>query len=162
VSTVDAKEIAIADASKKSQIFSSQALAVDKKVAKNVDMDTKKLRLELGRAIDQLIKVRIELDGGSVIPPRSLDLVKQGICLACEQPIEHGRPIRGCHESCKKTVLLKIESGEYTELEAIQRGLILPAESGGRKPRSFEKEKPPSHLRAAESPGKYVNKKTKT
>jgi hypothetical protein len=123
-------------------------------------MNTKEIKSRITQAIDELVKLRIEIDGGDIVPERSRDLVKKGVCLACELPIGDSREVRGCHEGCKKTITDKIKAGEYSELEAVQRGLILPAESGGRKRRVFDKERRSGALRAAETGPKYRSKKS--
>jgi hypothetical protein len=123
-------------------------------------MNTKEIKTRITQAIDELVRLRIEIEGGDVVPEKSRELLKQGVCLACEKPLGDSREVRGCHESCKKTVTDRIKEGEFSELEAVQKGLIMPAESGGRKRRVFDKERLPETLRAAESTTKYRGKKT--
>lgn len=60
-------------------------------------------------------------------------------CLRCGLPIPEGvKPNRGNHHKCYRATLREIESGEYTEEDAVEAGLLEPARKPGRKPKPTE------------------------
>lgn len=58
----------------------------------------------------------------------------EGLCLACMEPLDKTRTIRGCHERCNRATLRMIASGETTEEQRISEGKWLAKEQSGRKP----------------------------
>jgi hypothetical protein len=59
---------------------------------------------------------------------------KNGLCVACLQPLDGDRPIRGCHVRCHRATLRAIERGDTTELSRVLEGKFLTKHKGGRKP----------------------------
>lgn len=60
---------------------------------------------------------------------------KEGLCVACMQPLNGRRSIRGCHVKCHRATLRAIERGETTEAKRVEEGKFLAPQKGGR-PRS--------------------------
>lgn len=59
---------------------------------------------------------------------------REGLCVACMQPLGQSRVIRGCHQACWKATKRAVDKGKYTEDQRIAEGKLLNAESGGRPP----------------------------
>lgn len=57
----------------------------------------------------------------------------ENLCVACMQPHDGTRVIRGTHERCYRATLRAIESGKTTDEKRVADGKLLEAESGGRK-----------------------------
>ena len=55
------------------------------------------------------------------------------LCVACLQPLDGTRVVRGCHERCYRATLRAIESGKTTEADRMKEGKLLEADEGGRK-----------------------------
>jgi hypothetical protein len=94
-------------------------------------MDTQELAKRINHCIDELIKLRIEATGGSIVPQRAYDRAAKGLCIVDGEPIE-GRVIRGCCEKHQKQFSRMIKDGTHTELELMRIGWLLPASPGGR------------------------------
>lgn len=74
-----------------------------------------------------------------VFPAERSALVEAGVCLNCGKPIGESRPVRGCHEYCYRQVRASIKTGEMTDFEAVESGIVLPKDPGGsRKPNDTE------------------------
>lgn len=69
-------------------------------------------------------------------PPEALEKAALGLCLYCAEVLDDGgRTFRGAHERCYKRVNRAINAGTLTEIQAVERGYILPVTSkGGRRP----------------------------
>lgn len=93
--------------------------------------DLNKLRGLLQQAVD-LLDALVKTSPAA-FPHSRQSLLERGVCLVCEKPI-HGRKIRGCHESCYKSVMRLIERGEVTESEAIAGGVLAAKRAAGRPP----------------------------
>ncbi len=58
----------------------------------------------------------------------------EGLCVACMQPLDSTRTIRGCHERCHKATMRMIEVGKTTEADRVSQGKLLEKCQPGRKP----------------------------
>lgn len=58
---------------------------------------------------------------------------REGLCLACMEPLDETRVVRGCHERCARATYRAIERGDFTEDERVQQGKWLSTDKG-RKP----------------------------
>lgn len=56
------------------------------------------------------------------------------LCVACMQPTNGERTIRGCHVKCHRATLRAIERGLTTDAERVSAGKFLPPAPSGRKP----------------------------
>lgn len=56
------------------------------------------------------------------------------LCVACLEPLDGTRTIRGCHFRCYQATMRAIKVGATTEKQRIAEGKLLEAESGGRAP----------------------------
>lgn len=102
-------------------------------------MHTTELTNQIAGVIQQLQLVHqqlldLPLDEVSPVelPSDALERLSQRICLYCHRKIE-GRIVRGDHDACSKKVKTEIKNGSISEVEAIRRGLIAPAQTGGTK-----------------------------
>lgn len=59
---------------------------------------------------------------------------KEGLCVACLEPLNGARAIRGCCQGCHRATLRAIERGITTEIARMLEGKFLPKHKGGRKP----------------------------
>lgn len=59
-------------------------------------------------------------------------LVNRNCCLACGQPLDGTRAIRGCHERCYRAAVRASESAEESLDVFVEAGRMLPASPGGR------------------------------
>lgn len=57
---------------------------------------------------------------------------REGLCVACLKPLEKGRVIRGCHESCRRLTQIRIDRGDWTQEQRIAEGKLLPLRPGRR------------------------------
>lgn len=104
-----------------------------------MDVQQELLR-KLGEAFERLEEIRelIRSSGAEQLdvpiePKRVSELMEQGICLQCGKKIgPKQRVIRGCHDSCYKRVMERIEAGDLTEQEAITAGQIAAKRITGR------------------------------
>jgi hypothetical protein len=94
-------------------------------------MDKDELAKRIDHCIDELIRLRIEATGRSVVPKRAQERLAKGICLYGGEKLEE-KGTRGCCNTHWKAVMRLIKAGECTDLEAIRAGWILPAGTGGR------------------------------
>lgn len=62
------------------------------------------------------------------------DAVKKGLCVACLQPLEATKVVRGCHERCYRATVRAIRRGDFSEEERVNSGKLLPPKSGGGRP----------------------------
>ncbi|GAB5402836.1 MAG: hypothetical protein Aurels2KO_10670 [Aureliella sp.] len=99
-----------------------------------IELESLSLRVqELSGKLANLTSLLRETD--AEFPAWAQEKVDQRICLVCGEPVLPGdKYVRGCHESHSRRVVRAIERGEYTEKEAIEKGLMAPKSSGGRKP----------------------------
>ncbi len=58
----------------------------------------------------------------------------EGLCVACMQPLDAMRVIRGCHERCYKATIRAIDKGLTTEADRVAAGKLLESQTGGREP----------------------------
>jgi len=58
---------------------------------------------------------------------------KEQLCVACMQPLNGERSIRGCHVCCHRATLRAIDRGDTTEMQRVLEGKFLPPAKGGRK-----------------------------
>lgn len=100
-------------------------------------MNKKEIRHRLENIAKELQVLFNVIDADEpVFPPESAKLVEARICLECKKPIEpNRRPIRGLHESCRKTLGRRLKELGKSEDFAISQGWLLPEESGGRPPK---------------------------
>lgn len=49
---------------------------------------------------------------------------KENLCVACMQPLDHSRTVRGCHERCYRATIRGIAKGQTTEAERIEEGKL--------------------------------------
>jgi hypothetical protein len=117
-------------------------------------MDTKELANRINHCIDELIKLRIEATGGSVVPARAYERAARDLCIVDGEPIE-GRVIRGCCEKHHKQFARMIKDGTHTELELMRIGWLLPASPGGRSSKDDEVSKEISSSLVAEITEQY-------
>lgn len=59
---------------------------------------------------------------------------KGGLCVACLEPLDDTRTVRGCHERCYRATLNAVAKGLTTIEERIRAGKLLERETAGRKP----------------------------
>jgi hypothetical protein len=103
-------------------------------------MDTTKIKTMIDLAITQLENARSMIDSEIPKPPKeALDKAKQEVCLACGKKYTErsGRPVRGLHNACWTKIKRMMEAGDATEDDLINRGMLLPAQPGGRKAEPF-------------------------
>ena len=103
-------------------------------------MDATKIKTMLDLAITQLENARSMIDSEIPKPPKeALDKAKQEVCLACGKKYQErsGRPVRGLHNACWTKIKRMMEAGDATEDDLINRGMLLPAQPGGRKAEPF-------------------------
>ncbi len=113
-------------------MIARKGLAIDKFLDKTLCMDSKQIYVRLNAIIGDLMRLRMEVNGEEFgLPETAKKLMEERICLYCLESLGDSRPIRGCHESCKKRVLADIEDGKFSEFEAITTGKIAPAQPGG-------------------------------
>ena len=74
-----------------------------------------------------------------VFPQSAVKDVNAKICLNCGKSTKGKRVVRGCDEACHRQVMRAIEAGEFTDDEAVRRGLLTPKQKGGRKPKADTK-----------------------
>lgn len=76
-----------------------------------------------------------------------------GICLVCRRPLADlkSRASRGDHQHCYKQVQRFVEASELTEFDAVEKGTLAPAESGGRS--AFSTGRTDSEARESARPG---------
>lgn len=117
-------------------------------------MDTQELAKRINHCIDELIKLRIEATGGSVIPQRAYDRSAKGLCVFDGEPIE-GRTIRGCCEKHHKQLSRMVKDGTHSELELMRIGWLLPASPGGRASKDGEISEQVNSSLVAEAIEKY-------
>jgi hypothetical protein len=65
---------------------------------------------------------------------RIAKLQAEGRCLACEQPLDDGKTVRGCHMRCAKATYRAIAANKTTDSKRVEDGKWLPAAEGGRPP----------------------------
>lgn len=59
--------------------------------------------------------------------------ISEGLCVACLQPLDETRTIRGCHERCHRATLRAIQSGRTTDADRVEEGKLLEGKPGGRR-----------------------------
>lgn len=119
---------------KKSQVFCFQALEVDEKIVRIVDMDIDDKIRKLSAEISRLQQIK---QGDPVFPPECQSLLAKRICLNCGKTIaKTARPVRGNHEACHRQTLRAIESGRLTDFSAVEAGLFAPKAKAGAKPKA--------------------------
>lgn len=59
---------------------------------------------------------------------------KDDLCVACLQPMENERSVRGMHSRCSKATWRLIEDGKTTEADRVAAGKMLEKSQPGRKP----------------------------
>lgn len=59
---------------------------------------------------------------------------KEGLCVACMQPLDGETPIRGCHSRCYRATRRAILAEKFTESERVEAGKLLEKLDPGRKP----------------------------
>jgi len=92
-----------------------------------------KLAKQIENVIQQLHAIKDELSGSSVFPEGRYKLIEQGICLSCEEKIESGKVVRGCHDKCRHE-----QQKDKTKTDAffVKLGLLAPVGKTGRKPKN--------------------------
>lgn len=58
----------------------------------------------------------------------------EGLCVACMQPLDETRTIRGAHERCYKATLRAIACGRTTDAKRVEEGKLLEGKGGGCHP----------------------------
>lgn len=104
-------------------------------------MDNAKLKSELAEIAKKLAAIARQFDAkaiaGAVQESSAEYAAPQGTCLACGEPILDGEAVdRGDHHRCYRAILRDIKEGLYDDQTAVDLGLWLAAESGGRKKKS--------------------------
>lgn len=102
-------------------------------------MEVDKIVLELRALSKRLNALIAEIEGATPAPARDREqsfaerdrLVAEGLCLVCKKPYQSSKIVRGCHEHCRNE--LKRGENAISDQEAVDAGLLLPADPGGRK-----------------------------
>jgi len=66
------------------------------------------------------------------VTERLLKASSEKLCVACMEPLDDSRTIRGCHQRCYKATKRCIERGVWTEEQRVAEGKLLKADPGGR------------------------------
>lgn len=120
-----------------------QGLAERKNFARIAEMDKTRNRLisslqRIGVEIAHLID-EIRGDELAPTPPEAIELSKKRICLNCKQQFGSDEQMRrGQCNACYQLTRIRIRSRDVTERQLIERGLLLPAQAGGRPRRRTE------------------------
>lgn len=59
---------------------------------------------------------------------------KEGLCVACLQPMDGEKGVRGMHSRCSKATWRLINEGTTTEADRVAAGKMLEKAQPGRKP----------------------------
>lgn len=59
---------------------------------------------------------------------------REGLCVACMQPLDGTSVKRGCHERCYRATLRAVEQGKTTIAERVSAGKLLERSECGRRP----------------------------
>ena len=59
---------------------------------------------------------------------------REGLCLACLQPLGTGKVVRQCHERCDQATRRAILRRYFTEAQRVREGKYGKAKRGGRPP----------------------------
>lgn len=102
-----------------------------------MDSASKDLAERLIRISKELTAMAGEIRGVSrepVFPTESAEKVAKRICLDCGRAVPlNERYVRGLDAACGGVARNRIRKGEFTESELISKGLLAPAETGGKK-----------------------------
>jgi hypothetical protein len=58
----------------------------------------------------------------------------KNLCVACMEPLDETRVVRGCHERCYRATMRSVANGKTTEAQRIAEGKLLVSEPGGGSP----------------------------
>lgn len=72
------------------------------------------------------VMVKITKPGRS----RILKFEKEGLCLACGEPLDGKRTVRKCHERCYRATVRAIRSGYFTEEQRVSEGKLGEVDNG--------------------------------
>lgn len=100
-------------------------------------MDTDHINKRLNSIVAEIQLIyQLVNDDEPRFPDEAQELLKSRVCLECGLPIAANdrRAKRGCHEKCHRRILRAIDSGKYTEFDAISNGKLAPSQTGGRPP----------------------------
>lgn len=89
---------------------------------------------KIDAAVTALTELRKAILSEQIDLSPDLPLPSVRVCVCCDEPLEAGeRTYRGAHERCYKKVTRAISAGKITDDEAVNEGLLLPREKGGRR-----------------------------
>lgn len=112
-------------------------------------MDATKLIEQIDSAMAMLTAVRLALASSR---PKIAETIAAeeaaGICHYCKEPLGDEKPIRGCHQRCNQRIARSRKSGEISEEELLEAGLIGPPKQAGRKRKMSVREMLDSHASA--------------
>lgn len=86
---------------------------------------------QIAEKIDSLT-LQLEKLKENAFPEHARERLRDGLCLSCGNKLKT-KPIRGCDANCYRNIKRDLDTGRYTEGQAITAGLLSPEQKSGRK-----------------------------